>query len=425
MFQKRRCVGMRSGTKAPLSRLFGAVLFVTVVWLLVGPAVVGAEGTQPGQEPGDGLKVTKLSSGQEVEVGSALKVSLADAVARQNSPSVLAAAARRNAARTSYERVKEMMRDIPDSLITVFDSSVQTSPGIGGMQALGARQTYLARRQAESGKVLAEAGYDLALRSAVLEAYGAYLGVLKAERVTKVSEQNLARARAQLELAQKMEKAGVVPHKDVIDAEVGVANAEAQLTGAKKGLEIARLNLNKALGIDLDRNLELVDSFNRPSEPGLTQQRLDEDTAYALQNRFEMIQASENQAVAEYELELAKRYLTPNTYLYREVSYRVQEAAEQKKLREKETIISVREAYLGVCEAWERLAAYDKALAAASESYRLAELRYKNGITTSIEVVNAQTALLNAETQSVGAIYDYYLARARYDFAVGRGSVET
>lgn len=83
-------------------------------------------------------------------------------------------------------------------------------------------------------------------------------------------------------------------------------------------------------------------------------------------------------------------------------------------------ILAVKEAYLSIGEAIERINAYEKAAASARESFRLAELRYRNGLTTTLEVINSQVALATSESQLASAVYDYHLAKARYEFVVGR-----
>ena len=56
----------------------------------------------------------------------------------------------------------------------------------------------------------------------------------------------------------------------------------------------------------------------------------------------------------------------------------------------------------------------------AIESYRLARVRYTNGVSTLVEVSDAQNALTLAENNQVNALYDYNDARATLDKAAGR-----
>ncbi len=56
----------------------------------------------------------------------------------------------------------------------------------------------------------------------------------------------------------------------------------------------------------------------------------------------------------------------------------------------------------------------------AEEAFRLANLRYTRGLTTQLEVADAQLALTIARTNQARAVYDLYLAAASYARALGR-----
>lgn len=56
----------------------------------------------------------------------------------------------------------------------------------------------------------------------------------------------------------------------------------------------------------------------------------------------------------------------------------------------------------------------------AEEAFRLANLRYTRGLTTQLEVADAQLALTVARTNQARAVYDLYLAAAAYARALGR-----
>lgn len=82
--------------------------------------------------------------------------------------------------------------------------------------------------------------------------------------------------------------------------------------------------------------------------------------------------------------------------------------------------LDVRTAYLNLLQARDRVAVANQALAQAQESYRLATVRYNNGVSPLLEVSDAQAALTQAEQNQVNALYDYNNARAALDRAVGR-----
>jgi outer membrane protein TolC len=56
----------------------------------------------------------------------------------------------------------------------------------------------------------------------------------------------------------------------------------------------------------------------------------------------------------------------------------------------------------------------------AEESQRIIHNRYKAGVTTIVEVLDADTALLSAQLAALQARYDHNLAQVELDFALGR-----
>jgi outer membrane protein len=80
----------------------------------------------------------------------------------------------------------------------------------------------------------------------------------------------------------------------------------------------------------------------------------------------------------------------------------------------------VETAWLGGNEAAARMVSTEKEVAAANESKALAEGRYHEGVGSIIEVTDAQTEALDAQTAHIQAMYDYFTALARLDRAVGK-----
>ncbi len=80
----------------------------------------------------------------------------------------------------------------------------------------------------------------------------------------------------------------------------------------------------------------------------------------------------------------------------------------------------VESSWLGVNESSARIASTDKEVAAADENRLLAEGRYQEGVGSIIEVTDAQSLAIEAQTSNIQARYDYYNALARLDRAMGR-----
>jgi outer membrane protein len=82
-------------------------------------------------------------------------------------------------------------------------------------------------------------------------------------------------------------------------------------------------------------------------------------------------------------------------------------------------MVEVEEAIGSIKESKKRLASGEKTIALAEEGLRVANLRFKNGVGTQLEILSAQAALTKAKTNYFQAIYDYEISLAKYDKAVG------
>lgn len=89
-------------------------------------------------------------------------------------------------------------------------------------------------------------------------------------------------------------------------------------------------------------------------------------------------------------------------------------------------LLELRQGYLNLLQARDRVAVANRALAQAREAYRLAKVRFDAGVSQAqgvsplLELSDAQNALTQAENNQVNALYDYNNFRSRLDKAIGR-----
>ena len=81
--------------------------------------------------------------------------------------------------------------------------------------------------------------------------------------------------------------------------------------------------------------------------------------------------------------------------------------------------LELKEATLALDEAGKNIPTTEKAVEQAEENLRVSEERYKAQVTTSTEVLDAQTLLTQARTNHYNAIYDEKLARGKLLRALG------
>ena len=289
----------------------------------------------------------------------------------------------------------------------------------------------------------------------VLQVKQAFYDVLRAQELVRVAEESLRNAEVRRKLAQAAVDAGVSPKLDVMRAEAAVAAAQQAVITARNALQLAKSAFNNVLGRRVDEPVELLPVDEQVPESADFNQYLQE----ALAKRTEMIQANLGISLAEKQITAAKRDQLPtvvvrgqwdfnlktSTFQPREYSFtaiaavqfkiwdsgQTQGRVEQARAdveKAKITIENVREgialevrsAYLGLQEAREKVAVAEKGLQAATESLRVARLRYEAGVSNQLELSDAELAYTQAEQNLVNARYDLRVAWARLEKAMGR-----
>jgi len=250
-------------------------------------------------------------------------------------------------------------------------------------------------------------------------------------------------------------------------AEVEAANARVDLIRAQNALSLARIALNTAMGISIGAPTRVRDVLAYEPFP------LDRATlvSEALARRAEYRQAKLGLQAAEARVRQTYRDLFPGLFgvgsfggsrsrsdsdgfaspfasdsntreawnweLSVELRwsifdggnkiarYREEEAtlkAVQALVREVELRIwqEVEQAHVNVVEAEERIAATQKAVESAEESFRLNQGRFDAGVGSILELTTAQLDLTRAQNVEAQALSDYRISIARLERALGR-----
>jgi len=82
--------------------------------------------------------------------------------------------------------------------------------------------------------------------------------------------------------------------------------------------------------------------------------------------------------------------------------------------------VDVQEAWLRLEAASERVAVSSESEAQARENLRIVELRYKEGMASITDLLDADTALTASALQRAQAVHDQRVARARLQWAMGK-----
>ena len=288
-----------------------------------------------------------------------------------------------------------------------------------------------------------------------LDVSEAFHGALLAQEFAKVAGQTVALVQEQLDMARKRFDAGAATNFDVLRAQVQLANTTTQLLQAQNRVEVARNAFKNLLNIDLADEIHLQGSFEFPEVSNLELEAL---IRLSKQNRPEIQQLELGEAAGQKRLEVAKTGNRPDLALFsnyqvddnekltkmnriwnvgvqinipifdglatRASVQQAKSGLEQAQLAKRRTIdfveFEVRTAYLNLTQAKSSIDVQKETVAQAEESMRIANLRYENGMLTSVELTDAQLALAQAEVNHLQARHDYVVEFARLERAVGQ-----
>ena len=287
----------------------------------------------------------------------------------------------------------------------------------------------------------------------VLSVKDQYFNVLRDQEQVVVYQEQVAADQESVRVTQAEVTAGSVAQFDLLTAQTTLSNAQQQLSSAQDTLTLAQDNLNNLLGLDADQPITLQVPALPPLNQAFDKTQLTQ-TAYT--HRPEILQGYNNIKIANRLVKLAGVGLLPSLSLVGSGNYngytsgtshdtasvsavvgiplydggttraKVKEAeadlrSQQITLNQlqENVAIEVRQALANILDAQTRASSAGLGAQQAEEAYRLANVRYKNGIGTILDVVNAQAQLAQARSNLVNAQYDYQTSLAQLTRAIG------
>ncbi|MFC1888356.1 TolC family protein [Thermodesulfobacteriota bacterium] len=306
----------------------------------------------------------------------------------------------------------------------------------------------IARKEVEGAKAREEA----ARQDLILRVHNAYFGVLRAGRLLDVAEEAVEMLEAHVRVAKEFFDVGMIPKNDLLMAEVELANIRHDLLRASNGAEMAEAAFNLTLRRDIDATVELEDVPNENRE----QVDLEACFRKALSKRPELEEVRGLVEQADLAVGLARSGFFPSLAvvgnLTREeggftgdreywsvvgvatwtpwdwgATYYRMKAGKAERNRaelgaeelEDAILLDVKQAYLNLMEAEQRIDVSRKEVEQAEENFRITEEQYKANVTTSTQVLDARTMLSRARVNSFNALADLNLSRISLKRATG------
>ncbi len=403
-----------------------------------------------------------------IRAGEKLDLAQVVEIARQRQPNILAAQGAINVSQSKVgqaespfypqvEAAASYNRLAPGNTrgIVVSSSSDQYAAGIKVNQQLydfgkTASQVEIQKTTLDAARADLAATDDQVVFNVKL----AYYDMLKAAKSREVATETVKKFGQHLEQARGFFEAGLKPKYDVTKAEVDLSNAKLNLIRADNGLRLARVVLNNAMGLPEAPDYEITDNL-RFSPFGLP---FAQALPMAFDHRPDLKSLLLKKRAAEQGINLARKgdspYLSGNassTYSGEKLSmdegwavgvalsvpifnghqtrYQISEAqANADILAANETALrqsihkEVQQSYLNLQEAEERAAATKLAVQQAEENSEIASGRYEAGVGSPVEVTDADLLLFDARTSNIQALYDYKIAQAVIEQAIGQSN---
>jgi outer membrane protein len=309
------------------------------------------------------------------------------------------------------------------------------------------------RLQAQATAQTAQATrYDV-----LLQVTRSYFDVLHAQAVVKVAEQTVSARQLLSDQVTELARNSLKSQLDVSFAEVNVSQAKLLLVRAQDAVQQALAELGRAMGSDQPASYRLAEE-PLPSGPPAT---AGEMVAQALGNRPELaslrFSRDANYKFADAEKDLSRPTVsvvgvggfvpfinTPSTAPippeYEGIGANVsiplfnghlfsarREAAVQRamesdqRLRDEQQRISrdVRVAWASTNDAFQRIDVTAQFLRQAALALDLAQGRYTLGLSSIVELTQAQLNLTDAEIENLNAKYDYQTQYAALQYTIG------
>lgn len=295
-----------------------------------------------------------------------------------------------------------------------------------------------------------------------LSVQNAYYRALLASELASISQAAVTQAEQFLAQERLRERAGTASELDVLRAEVALANLRPQQIAATNAAELAQLDLRRLVNVPADQPLKLTTDLPDPSKD-----RLNETLSQEWIDERPSVQAAQRQVrIRELAVKVAKSAYLPSVSLrmnYGRTAFpgeifsfnndwrtdwtaalmvdfplfdglRREAQIDQAQVELNNARLQLSQLREGVQLQYQQatgerqraaasIAARQQTVTQAQRVYDLTVMRYEQGLATQLEVSDSRLALLQARTNLVQAITDFYIAEATVNRALGRSSL--
>lgn len=331
------------------------------------------------------------------------------------------------------------------------------------LRGFGRRTTEFEVDNAKRNLQSSERNLDLARQRLAVDVVASYYNIVRQSGLVEVAEKSLVRNKELLRASNARLEVGLASKLDVFRAELQLSQAEDALIFRKEALELAldAFKFNVGLAPSDAVSLEMVEPDHQPVTLDI-----DALTSLALQNRIEVREETDQISDAERSLAVSRQNLLPELdfnlryeergiadSFYRSFAFRdrafnvflstsyaldrsqenasyalsqIDVGARRRSLRLVQYNVAneVRASARNLERIGQSLVLQERNIDFAEKQLRLATLRYQRGLASNFDIIDAENNLIQARSNYVSLISDYYVAQIELKRVTGTLDLE-
>ena len=294
----------------------------------------------------------------------------------------------------------------------------------------------------------------------ILAVKTSYWSVYRAGEVRRLAQESVSQVEAHIADIENLARQGMATTNDVLKVKVQLANCRILLSDAANNLRLTTIAFNSTIGLPLETEIAIASPLSSVSDGPLEAEKL---LKTALGGRPELIgmelrvKAADAAVIAASGGWFPQVFLTGN-YYYARPNQRIipsidkfndtwdfgislqfdlwnnlstmhqtnQAKAQREQVRDAlgtvrdGIVLEVTQSYLNLQQAEERIKLSELSVQQANENYRMANEKFKTGVMTSSDLLDAEVILLQSKLQLSNSLVEHELAAAKLEKVVGK-----
>lgn len=349
--------------------------------------------------------------------------------------------------------------NMPNTMSLAFQPKWTTTGTIEASQILFDPSVMVALQARKALEDLARKGVELTIQDVKVSLTKSYYSLIVAEKQKSLVQQNIVRLEQLEKELKEMYKTGFAEKLDVDKITVALNNLKTQKAKVDQMVGLAYLSLKFQMGMSLYQPIKLTENI---SEENLGSDLLKESIRFENRFEYQMIETMRN--INAYDLKRYKLGWLPTVFLFGNYGYTLYNSAKpfetgsswqstaivggnismplfdgfqrRQKIKQAEfnleksqnnldnlkTALSLEEesAKISLSNNLRSLETQRDNMKLAEDVYNTTRTKYKEGVGSSLEILNAETALKEAQTNYFTALYDVITSKVDLQKALGQ-----